>query len=181
MKRPSRLPVSPDADRRQAGVTLVELFIVLLIVSLVAAGAAQLLGASWDSQQTVTGQNEVQRRAQLATDTVVDSLRGAAGVQFGEPSQATCFFADGNTLTYYLADGELRRDTYDAATGGSVVGDVVCRDVTHLAFGYYRREGIAWVEAVSASLSESLLVSVTASEWKYEATQTSLVKFRNKA
>jgi prepilin-type N-terminal cleavage/methylation domain-containing protein len=176
-----RQSVTPHAGRRQAGVTLVELLVVLLIVSLVAAGAAQLLAASWNSQETVTGQNEVQRRAQQATDTVVDSLRGAAGVQFGDPSQVTCFFADGSTLTHYLADGELRRDSYDAATGVTTVGDVVCRDVTGLAFGYYRREGIAWVEAVSASLADSLLVSVTASEWKYEATQTSLVKFRNKA
>ena len=175
-----RQSVGLHAGRRQAGVTLVELLVVLLIVSLVVAGAAQLLGASWDSQQTVTGQNEVQRRAQQATDTVVDSLRGAAGVQFGEPSRVTCFFADGRTLTYYLEDGELRRDSYDAATGATVVGDVVCRDVTDLAFGYYRRDGIAWVEAVSASLADSLLVSVTPSEWKYEATQTSLVKFRNK-
>lgn len=180
MRPLSRQSVTPHARRRQAGVTLVELFVVLLIVTLVAVGAAQLLSASWDSQQTVTGQNEVQRRAQQATDAVVDSLRGAAGVQFGEPSQVTCFFADESTLTYYLEEGELRRDSYDAATGGSVVGDVVCRDVTDLAFGYYRRDGIAWVPAVSASLADSVLVSVTASEWKYEATQTSLVKFRNK-
>jgi prepilin-type N-terminal cleavage/methylation domain-containing protein len=181
MNRSSRLPLSSDAHRRQAGVTLIELFVVLLIVSLVAVGAAQLLGASWDSQQTVTGQNEVQRRAQEATDEVVDELRGAAGVQFGEPSRVTCFFTDGSTLTYYLQDGELRMDAYDAGTGGTVVGDVVCRDVTSLAFSYYRRDGITWVEAASASLAESLLVSLTASEWKFEATQTSLVKFRNKA
>jgi prepilin-type N-terminal cleavage/methylation domain-containing protein len=175
-----RQSVALRAGRREAGVTLVELLVVLLIVSLIAAGAAQLLAASWQSQDTVTGQNEVQKRAQEATDRVVDKLRGAAGVQFGDPSQVTCSFADGSTLTYYLEGGELRRDAYDAATGGTVVGDVVCRGVTHLAFGYYRRDGIAWVEAASASLADSLLVSVTASEWKYEATQTSLVKFRNK-
>ncbi len=181
MNRPPRLPLSPAPHRRQAGVTLVEILVALLIVSLVAVGAAQLLGASWDSQQTVTGQNEVQRRAQEATDEVVDKLRGAAGVQFGEPSRATCFFTDGSTRTYYLEDGELRRDVYNAGTGGTVVGDVVCRDVTDLAFRYYRRYGVTWVEAASASLAESLSVSVTVSEWKYEATQTSLVKFRNKA
>jgi hypothetical protein len=158
----------------------VEVLVASLVLLLLLAGGAQLLAGSWQSQETVTGQNEVQKRAQQAADAVIDPLRGAAGVQYGEPSRVTCFFANDNTTTYYLADGELRRDTYDAGTGTTVLGYVVCRDVTDLSFGYYRRAGSVWAEAASASLAESLLVSVTVSEEKYQATQTSLVKFRNK-
>lgn len=164
----------------RAGLTLIEVLVSTLILLLLLAGTAQLLSGSWQSQQTVTGQNEVQKRAQQAADAVVDRLRGAAGVQYGEPSRVTCFFANDNTVTYYLADGELRRDTYDAGTGMTVLGDVICREVTALSFGYYRRAGSVWAQAASASLAESLMVSVTVSEEKYQATQTSLVKLRNK-
>jgi Tfp pilus assembly protein FimT len=166
--------------RGSAGLSLMEMLVVLLVVMLVAAGAYQSLASAWDSQQTITGQNEAQRRAQRATDSIVDRIRGAVGVQYGDGDQVTCLFGDGSTLAFYRVGSELRRDRYDGSTGSTYTGEVVCRDVVSLSFSYYSRSDNVLIDAPLASLAESLEVSVRVSEWKYGATQTSIVKFRNK-
>jgi len=161
------------------GMTLVELLVVLLVLLLVAAGISRLLASAWDSQQAISGQNECQKRAQRAVDTVVDSLRGASGVQSGDGARITATLPSGNTMSYYLHLQELRRDRYDNASGQTTVGEIICDHVSNLSFGYYHRAGNLWVLAASPTLGQSVLVSVTVALEQDHATETSLVRFRN--
>jgi len=162
------------------GLTLIEVLITLVILLLVAAGISRLLASSWESQLSITGQNEAQKWAQRAVDTVVDSLRGASSVTAGEPARVTASFTNDNTITYYLHQGELRRDRYDHTTGQTTSGEVVCRGVSGLTLRYYVRAGDSLVEAASPLLAQSLRVSATVRSGKGQATETSLVRFRNK-
>jgi len=171
-------PRRPDRPARR-GLTLIELLVVLVVLLLVTASISRLLASAWDSQQAITGQNESQKRAQRAVDTVVDSLRGASAVQSGDGARIAAVFPSGNVTTYYLSLHEIRRDRYDHASGQTTTGETICNDVSNLNFGYHRRTGNLWVPAPSPALSESVLVSVTVTLGQDHATETSLVWFRN--
>jgi prepilin-type N-terminal cleavage/methylation domain-containing protein len=160
--------------------TLIELMVVLMILGLIAAGISTLLASSWQSEADIQGQNEAQKWAQRGADAVVDGLRAASGVQTGLTDSVTATFADGSTVTYYLQSAELRRDHYNASSGQTTTGEVICRNVSGLAFAYYTCVAGSWVPAAAASLAQSLRVSVTIASGKDRATQTSLVKFRNR-
>jgi hypothetical protein len=99
----------------------------------------------------------------------------------GDAAQITVEYSNGNTLTYYVAEGSILRDRYDYATGQTLTGEVVSTRVTGVLFRYYLSSGGAWVEAPNAPLAQSVLVSVTIADGKGRATYTSLVKLRNKA
>jgi hypothetical protein len=156
----------------------------MVVLGLVAAGISRLLASSWESELTITDQNEAQKWAQRAADTVIDSLRGSSGVMTGDATSVKAGFSAGgsttHSLTYYLTNGELRRVRRNEVTGQADPSEVVCRNVSGLAFSYYLRSGNTWGPAASPSLAQSLRVSVTVGSGKGQATETSLVQFRNK-
>ena len=159
--------------------TLVEVLVALAIMLLVAAGISRMLVSSWDSQHTIVNQNDVQQQATAATDTIVDHLRGASEVQSGSAAELTAEFPSGSTVRYYLVGAELRRDRFNSSTGVTTSGEVICRIGDALQLGYVRRQGNTLV-AAAPSEAESVTVSVRVAQEGYRATETSVVKLRNK-
>ena len=179
----------PQARGRPAspGMTLIEVMIVLMLLTIVVAGISAVLASARQSHETITGQNEVQKRAQYAVDTIVDSLRGCSEIQIGEADRLTAALKDKNgatirTLTYYLQEGDLRRDRYEAATGQTVTGERICGNVSSLGFNYYcyLLASNSLQPPPSPIDTESFLISVTVASGKDHATETSWVKLRNK-
>ncbi len=158
---------------------MIELLVALAIMLLVAAGISRLLVSSWGSEHTIVNQNDVQQQAAAATDAIVDSLRGASEVQSGTAAELTAEFPSGSTVRYYLVGSELRRDRFNAGTGTTTNGEVICRIGDSLQLAYIRRQGNTLVAALPTA-AESVTVSVRVAQEGYRATETSVVKLRNK-
>jgi prepilin-type N-terminal cleavage/methylation domain-containing protein len=167
-------------DRRRRGVTLVEMMVALVVLSLVVAGIGEMLVSGWQAQEALAGQNRVQQLARTATDTISDSLRAATGLASGNAAQLTATFASGNTVSYYLQQGILKRTTYHADTGHTVAGETICPDTSALGFTYYARQGSGLVSA-GATFGRAVQISVQVVAGASRATQTSLVDLRNKS
>lgn len=163
----------------QAGITLIELFVVLLIMLMIAGGISRLLLSSWQSQDTITTQNEMQRRAQKAADEVVDRLRGATEITAGDSTSVTALYGNDDSVTYYLQNGALMRDRHSQATGVTTT-DNICSSVSALDLGYLVRSGSGWATAATAVLAQSVKISVTLTSGSDRATESSVVKLRNK-
>jgi type II secretory pathway pseudopilin PulG len=169
-------------------VTLIEILVAVMVLGLVAAGISRMLASSWQSQETLTSQNEMQKRAQRAVDAMIDSLRGYSEIQLGEPARVTAALRDKHgvllrTITYYLQEGELLRDRYESSSGETITGEIICGDVSSLMFDYYRYIPVSnsWESPpLDLTDTESVKVSVTIASGKNHATETSWVKFRNR-
>jgi len=170
----TRVRIRPD------GMTLVELMVVLIIMLLVTGAISRLLARAGESQDTIMGQNLMQKYAQQAADAVADRLRGASEITTGSDTDVTAAFGSGDTVRYYLQDARLKRDVYSHASGQTASGEVVCRDVLALDFDYFVRSGSSWAPAATAAVADSLKLSVTVRSDKYSATETSAVRLRNK-
>ncbi|NIM05342.1 MAG: prepilin-type N-terminal cleavage/methylation domain-containing protein [Armatimonadetes bacterium] len=172
----------------RAGVTLVELLVVLAVMGLVAAGISSILVTTWKSHDTIIGQNEMQKWAQRTVDAVVDDLRGYSEIQAGDATQVTAVLKDEDeavvrTTTFYLQGDELLRDCYESSTGQTITGECICGDVSALTFDYYQYlpASNSWQSPpLDLADTESLRVSVTIASGNNQATETSWVKFRNK-
>ncbi len=160
--------------------TLIEVMTALLIMLLVAGAISRLLVRSWADEQVVNGQNQAQKTAQLAIDAVVDRIRAAASVASGYDDEITVAFGNGDTLTYRLQDGALQRSRYVDATGETTTDAVMPEFLTGLTFEYRQRNGAGWEVAALPSAADWVVVSVTAGVGKEQATETSIVKLRNK-
>ncbi len=163
----------------RAGVTLVEMLVVIIIISLVVAGVSRMMSSSWASRGATEDQNNVQKEAAAATDTIVDHLRGASEVLTGTAAELTARFADGSTVRYYRVGSQVRRDRYNGTTGVTTTGEVICRVADALQLSYARRYNNVLVVAAPAA-AESVVVSVRTAEEGYQATETSVVRLRNK-
>ena len=78
----TRLRIRPD------GMTLVELMVVLIIMLLVTGAISRLLARAWESQDTIMGQNLMQKYVQQAADGVIadlGELGGSGGVIVATP------------------------------------------------------------------------------------------------
>jgi prepilin-type N-terminal cleavage/methylation domain-containing protein len=164
---------------RLTGMTLIEVLTALLILSLVTGALSKLLMSAWESQDTLTGQNLMQKHAQQAADAVVDRLRGASEITAGNATQVAAAYKSGGSVTYYLQDGALMCDSRPSASGQTTT-NVICRDVSNLGFAYYVRSGATWATPATAVLAESVKVSVTVASGKDKATESSVVDLRNK-
>ena len=171
--------------------TLAEVLVAMVILSLVVAGISATLAISWRNQETLQSQNEMQKRAQQAMDAIVDGMRRFSVVQTGQASSVTLaqLNKDGNTLRTlrcYLQNGQVKRDRYEVATGQTVTGEVLCRSVSALSFTYCRLHFVNYLPKIEPILlsesiqdTQSLRVSVTLTSGKQHASETSLVKLRN--
>jgi len=173
----SRLP----NPAKQSGLTLIELFVVLCLMVIVTGAISRMLMAAWEAQEAVTGQNLMQKYAQQAADAVVDRLRGASAITAGTGADITAAYPNGDTVRYYLDSGMLKRTSYSHASGQTGSGEIISRSVASLSFSYYAISVMNWQPAATASLAQSVVVSVTMVSGRDRATESSVVKLRNKA
>ncbi len=167
------------SGRRQvSGLSLSELFVAMLIMALLAGGISRLLVSSYDSEATIRNQNAMQRTAQRAADTVVDSLRAATEIASGDQSQLSAVFKNGDRITYYLDDRTLACDT----TYGGVThpGQVIADHMSAMSFRYYVVIDGDWIEADTPASARAVEVSISLSDGKAGATEASAVQLRNK-
>jgi len=164
--------------RHVSGLTLTELFVVMLVMALLAAGISRLLVSSYDSEATIRNQNAMQRTAQRVADTVVDSLRAATEIASGDQSQVSAVFRNGDRITYYLDDRTLKCD----ATYGGVTrpGQVIADHMSAVSFRYCVVTDGDWIEADTPASARAVEVSFSLSDGKVGATESSAVKLRNK-
>lgn len=153
----------------------------MLVMLLITGAISALLASARQSQDAISGQNLMQKYAQRSVDTVVDRLRGASEIISGDSAHVTAAFANGDTISYYLQSGMLKRDYYWSATGQTTSGEVISDQAAGLDFGYYVRLGNGWTPAATAVLAQAVKVSVTMAMDKNRATEASVVKLRNKS
>ena len=175
------------------GLTLIEILVVLMIMGVIVAGISATLATSRQSQVTITDQNEAQKWAQRAVDAIVDGLRSFTEVQTGQANSvlATQRAKDGTlvrTAKYYVQNGRLLRDRYEAATGQTTTGEWICGNdnvqISNLSFNYYLYPQFSntpqKINPPAGTSVQSMAASVTIAYGTYQATETSWVKFRNK-
>ena len=165
--------------RRRRGITFVELMVVVMIMGLIAAGISRVLTSSWQSEAAIRGQNLVQKAAQQAADEVMDGLRGASEIVSGGATEVVAAFPNENTVRYYLDGGALKCDRYTKSTNTTTT-ETICDRVSALSFAYFVRVGSGLAPASTAVLAQAVRVSVTVSSGLDRATESSLVKLRNK-
>ena len=82
------------------GVTMIELLVTLLIISVIMTGVYNLLEASWNAYTTVVWQNTVNREAHRALDDICDTVRSS-----GNDLDMTTTFKRSGPLTANIYNG----------------------------------------------------------------------------
>ncbi len=172
----------PDFGRRRAGMTLIEVLTALMMLSLVAIAISVLLLSARQSHDTIRSQNLTQKAAQRAADTMMDGLRAAQEITAGDDTLVCASFKNGDTVSYYLEAGRLKRDRHVAATGQTVIGEVVCDHVAQLTLKYFALDTATgeWHETTPA-VAQSVAVSLRVADEGEGTTETSMVRLRNKS
>ena len=122
------------------GMTLMELLIAGLIMSLVGIGIYNMIRASYDSQDRIIDQNTAIARGRQAIDDWVDNIRGAANVTQANNTSITIVNNAGESVRYWKSGTEIRR----SVNGIPSTGLVVVRGVSVLDFTYWYWTGTSW-------------------------------------
>jgi type II secretory pathway component PulJ len=158
------------------GFTLTELLVAALVGLLVLAGLHRMLVAGLATQTTTSLQTEVNRRAQVAMDDMVDRLRGSSGVIDGEPERIWFVDQDEQNVRYWVEEGTLRR--YRGVDPGSYSGGIrVARNVLQSRFEYFDRSDQPVADPAEA---EKVVVQLEVAQGGYSAWTQSSVRLRNK-
>lgn len=133
-------------DRRR-GVTLMEMLIAGLIMSLVGVGIYNMIRASYDSQDRIIDQNTSIARSRQSVDEWVDQLRGVANVTQADYNSVTVVNNAGQTYRYWKSGTTIRRSINNVPTAG----EIVVRGVYSLNLMYWVWTGTAWTSTSSPS------------------------------
>ena len=166
--------------QRKCGMTMIEVMIALVIMSLVAVGVASTLTRSWQSQETLVAQNEVQRRAWEAVDKVVDTLRGGVNVTAADATSITVSTLDSGSHRFYLAGDELTHIRTVSNPSGAHSEKVMTK-VSSFTVTLYQRVQSALAVTTDLTAARAANVSLTVTNGRYHATVASLVYLRNRA
>ena len=130
---------------KSSGFTLIELLVAGLVGLLVLAGVHRIFVAGLATQSTTSLETEVNRKAQVAMDDMMDRLRGSSGVE--EPSGLDevwfVWFDPQNNrchVSYGVKEGKLYR-YWGAAKRSYTEGIPVASDVSQLRLSYYDHTG----------------------------------------
>jgi len=161
---------------KAGGFTLTELLVAALVGLLVLAGLHRILVAGLATQNMTSLQTEVNRRAQVAMDDMVDRLRGSSGVVDGEAERVWFVDQDEQNVRYWVDEGTLWR--YRGVNTGSYSGGVrVAGDVLEARFEYFDRSDQPVADPAEA---EKVVVQLEVAQGGYSAWTQSSVRLRNK-
>jgi len=122
---------------RCRGFTLIELLVASIVGLLVLAGVHRIFVAGLTTQNITSLESEVNRRAQVAMDDMMDRLRGSYGVREAGLDRIWFLDQDQYDVCYRIQSGKLYRS-------GSYSGGIpVASDVSQLRFSYYDANGQA--------------------------------------
>lgn len=137
---------SPPA---QAGATLVEMIIVIVIFGIVMSVGVLVLGRSFESYQLTREVTNVDWHGRVALERLTRELREirsatAADLGFTAASATELKFTDGggNNACFYLSGGRLMRSVDGpAGTCGSTSPQPLADSVSGLTFNFYQSDG----------------------------------------
>jgi prepilin-type N-terminal cleavage/methylation domain-containing protein len=143
------------------GFSLLEFIIVIVVLGIIAATGAQLMGNGFSAYFTGKNITEMDWQARLAVERMtreLRSVRAPADLTVTPANEITFIDADGNSIRYCMgtvgtcpgAAGELTRNTQPLATG-----------ISNLAFIYLDRTSVA---TTTPALVYYIVVSFTATQ-----------------
>jgi hypothetical protein len=133
-------------DRRR-GVTLMEMLIAGLIMSLVGVGIYNMIRASYDSHDRILDQNTSQARSRQAVDDWIDQFRGAANVTAASYDSITIVDNAGQNIRFWKSGNTIRRTINSLPSAG----EIIVRNVQSVNLMYWVWTGTAWASTGSPS------------------------------
>ena len=162
------------AGGRRSGFTLAELLVAALVGLLVLAGVHRIFVAGLGTETTTSLQTEVNRKAQVAIDSVVSRTRGGSKVEDAQGDRIWFVDQDGTGVRYWVSGGTLyRAEDADSYSGGVRV----VTDVEQFALSYLDANG---QPTASAAETVIVLVRLRVGRNHYSCQLESAVKLRNK-
>jgi prepilin-type N-terminal cleavage/methylation domain-containing protein len=167
-----------DLGHAQArrGFTLVELLVGLIVSLLVLTGVHRIFIAGINTQNTASLQTEVNRKAQVAADTMISKLRGSRGVIDDSANRIWFEDQDGKNGRYWVSNGTLYQ--YVGAAAGSYSGGTpLATNVAQLQFTYLNEIG---QPAASEDDAYTVVVELAVTQSRHTARLKSAARLRNK-
>jgi prepilin-type N-terminal cleavage/methylation domain-containing protein len=133
---------------KKSGFSLIELIVVILILSIVAAMGSRLIQAGFSDYFTNENVTNANTQARLAFERMtrdIHAIRSSADISTATTSQLTFTDINGNSVSYQLTGTQLMRNNQVLADG-----------INSLAFAYLDRNA-----ATTATLSNIRYVTVT--------------------
>ncbi len=162
--------------RRSAGFTLTELLVAALVGLLVLAGVHRIFVAGVATQNTTSLQAEINRRAQVAMDDMMDRLRGSSGVKETGANRSWFVDQDSYHVRYWVESGNLYR--YRGADPGTYAGGLpVASNVSEIQFSYYDQNGQPTADVAQVV---RVMATLRVSQAGHAARLKSAVRLRNK-
>jgi prepilin-type N-terminal cleavage/methylation domain-containing protein len=118
---------------KKKGFTLIEVVIVIVILSIIAAIGSRVLQAALNSYITNQNVSNANAQARLALERIsrdVHNINAAANISTAAASQLSFTDINGNTVTYLLSGTQLTR-----------TGQVLADGVSGLTFAYLNSSG----------------------------------------
>ncbi|MCJ7751824.1 MAG: prepilin-type N-terminal cleavage/methylation domain-containing protein [Armatimonadetes bacterium] len=154
------------------GFTLVELLVGLIVGLLVLTGVHRIFIAGIKTQNTTSLQTEVNRKAQVAIDSMVSKLRGSSEIRQSLPGRIWFIDQDGEDISYWVSNGTLYQDGADYSGGVPLASNV-----SQMQFVYLDRDG---QPTASADAVYSVRVLLHVERSSHVAELRSAVRLRNK-
>jgi len=124
-----------------------EMIVTALVSVLLGAGIWTLMRSGYDAQYTVLNENLVNTTTRQAVDTFADNIRGAQAMTACDSTGMTYTDSGGQSVRYWLSNGNLLKTINSQPSGGTVV----VANVSALAFVYWTWSGSAWTSSTAPS------------------------------
>lgn len=172
---------------RAGGFTLMEVLVAVVIGLLVLVGIHRVFVAGLSSETTTSLQTEVNRKAQVAMDEMIDRLRGGRTVVGAYADRIAFTDQEGAYCCYWVAN----RTLYRAANTTFTSGTALATDVQALGFAYRNKYGqqvtdLSQAPAQAVTVEASLTVArdnyayQAKSALRYSSQLRSAARLRNK-
>lgn len=149
--------------RKHLGFTLLEVIIVMVALSIIAAASAQLLIAGGEAFSTSVNIIHANWQGQLALERMerdIRNIRSSSDISTATASALTFTDADGNNIAYALSGGNI-----------TLNGNILADSINSLTFTYYDENGTAGPATANIRYIK-IAINVATSEANYSLTTT---------
>ena len=174
--RPPYLTAHPRPCGRSRGLTFTEILVAVLVGLLILAGLHRIFVAGLTTQTTTSLQTEVNRKAQVALDHMMDRLRGGSQVLEAYPDRVWFLDQDDYHVRYWRSGDTLQyyRGTVPGAYSG---GMPLASNVAQMSLEYLDQAG---QPAANADDVATVAVALQVERQQHSALLKSAARLRNK-